>query len=79
MMINAREFSAAKKFDYVNVDKYFIAKEFDCFNINQFFDSNSEKDSLLYIIKTFDRVILDEICAAKAFEIFCIFNSMFCD
>ena len=79
MMINARKFSAAKKSDCVDADECFVAKMFDCFNINRFLDLNSEKDSLLCIIKAFDCVVSNEICVAKVSEIFCILKSMFCD
>ena len=79
MMINVREISAAKKFDCVDIDEYFIAEEFDCVDVNRFLDLNSKKNFLFCIIKAFDCVISDEICAAKVFEIFYIFKLMFCD
>ena len=78
-MINVRKFFAVKEFDCVDADEYSAAKKFDCVDVDRFFDANSEKNFLFCIIKTFDRVISNEICVAKAFKIFCIFKSMFCD
>ena len=78
-MINAREISAAEEFDCVDAIECFAAKKSDCIDVDRFLDLNSEKDSLLCIIKAFNRVISDEICAAEVFEISYIFKSMFCD